>query len=49
MTSYPQMYKTFNPWFSLHVFVNFMLKKTYYYEIWTTQININNMLSVAYT
>ena len=28
MTSYPRMDKTFHPWFSLHVFVRFMEKKS---------------------
>ena len=24
VTSYPQMYKVFHPWFPLHIFVNYM-------------------------
>ena len=29
MTSFPRMWKTFHPWFSLHVVVNFKEKETF--------------------
>ena len=30
VTSYPRMYKTFYPWFSLHIFVSFTEKEQFY-------------------
>ena len=35
VTSYPRMYKTFHPWFSLPIFVNFIEKEPFTQFLWS--------------